>query len=164
MKICTVIGFPNGYSTTKVKVFETQDALQNGADEIDMVIDLGYVKEKNWGLILNEIKELKQCCDNKILKVIIETCLLTTEEKIKMCEIVTESGADFIKTSTGFSTAGATFEDIELFSKYIGENVRIKAAGGIHSLEDAKHFIELGAERLGTSRIITLVKKEEGKG
>ena len=164
MKICTVIGFPNGYSTTKVKVFETQDALQNGADEIDMVIDLGYVKEKNWGLILNEIKELKQCCDNKILKVIIETCLLTTEEKIKMCEIVTESGADFIKTSTGFSTAGATFEDIELFSKYVGENVRIKAAGGIHSLEDAKHFIELGAERLGTSRIITLVKKEEGKG
>ena len=138
MKICTVIGFPNGYSTTKVKVFETQDALQNGADEIDM--------------------------DNKILKVIIETCLLTTEEKIKMCEIVTESGADFIKTSTGFSTAGATFEDIELFSKYVGENVRIKAAGGIHSLEDAKHFIELGAERLGTSRIITLVKKEEGKG
>ena len=164
MKICTVIGFPNGYSTTKVKVFETQDALQNGADEIDMVIDLGYVKEKNWGLILNEIKELKQCCDNKILKVSIETCLLTTEEKIKMCEIVTESGADFIKTSTGFSTAGATFEDIELFSKYVGENVRIKAAGGIHSLEDAKHFIELGAERLGTSRIITLVKKEEGKG
>ena len=163
MKICTVIGFPNGYSTTKVKVFETQDALQNGADEIDMVIDLGYVKEKNWGLILNEIKELKQCCDNKILKVIIETCLLTTEEKIKMCEIVTESGADFIKTSTGFSTAGATFEDIELFSKYVGENVRIKAAGGIHSLEDAKHFIELGAERLGTSRIITLVKQEEGK-
>ena len=161
LPICTVIGFPNGYSTTAVKVFETKDAIANGAKEIDMVINVGQLKAKNYDYVLNEIKEIKAMCQDKILKVIIETCLLTDEEKIKMCEIVTESGADFIKTSTGFSTAGATFDDVELFAKHVGENVRIKAAGGISSLDDAEKFMELGATRLGTSRIVKIVKNQD---
>ena len=161
MAICTVIGFPNGNHTTATKVFETRDAIANGADEIDMVINVGQLKEKNYGYVLDEIKQIKAACGDKILKVIIETCLLTEEEKIKMCEIVTESKADYIKTSTGFSTAGATFEDIELFSNHIGENVKMKAAGGIASIEDAEKFIELGASRLGTSRIVKIVKGQE---
>lgn len=159
--ICTVIGFPNGYNTTAVKAFETQNALDNGADEIDMVINLGDVYAGNYDAILNEIKTLKQICGDKILKVIIETCLLTDEQKIKMCEVVTESGADFIKTSTGFSKAGATVHDIELFAAHVGENVRIKAAGGISSLEDAQRFLDFGASRLGTSRIVKIVKEAE---
>ena len=161
LQICTVIGFPNGYNTTPVKAFETKQAIIDGADEIDMVINICALKEKKYEYILNEIAELKQICDSKILKVIIETCLLTEEEKIKMCEIVTKAGADYIKTSTGFSKAGATFEDIELFSKHIGENVKMKAAGGISSIEDAEKFIELGASRLGTSRIVKIVKSNE---
>lgn len=161
LKICTVIGFPNGYNTTAVKVFETEDAVKNGADEIDMVINLGMVKEKDWNGLEEEIKAVKQACDGKILKVIIETCLLTQEEKIKMCQIVTDAQADFIKTSTGFSTAGATFADVELFAKYVGEKVKIKAAGGISSMEDGKKFISLGADRLGTSRIVKLAKECE---
>jgi len=156
--ICTVIGFPNGNMTTATKVFETKDALSNGADEIDMVINIGMLKAGEYGYVLNEIKEIKAACGNNILKVIIETCLLTDEEKIKMCEIVTESGADYIKTSTGFSTSGATFADVELFAKYVGEGVKIKAAGGISSLEDAQKFMELGASRLGTSRVVKIVK------
>nr|MCR4923053.1 deoxyribose-phosphate aldolase [Lachnospiraceae bacterium] len=152
VKICTVIGFPNGNMTTETKVFETEDALRNGADEIDMVINIGMLKAKEYEYVINEIKKIKACCGNRILKVIIETCLLTKEEKIKACEIVRESGADYIKTSTGFSTAGATFEDIELFAKHVGDGVKIKAAGGISSLEDAEKFMELGASRLGTSR------------
>lgn len=156
--VCTVIGFPNGNMTTASKVFETKDALENGADEIDMVINIGMLKAREYDYVLSEIKEIKAACGNHILKVIIETCLLTEEEKIKMCEIVTESGADFIKTSTGFSTAGATFDDIALFKKYVGLDVRIKAAGGISSMEDAEHFMELGADRLGTSRIVKMVK------
>ena len=164
LKICTVIGFPNGYNTTACKVFETADAIKNGADEIDMVINIGWLKDKRYELILDEIKAIKNACDGKILKVIIETCLLTDEEKIKMCEIVTEAGADFIKTSTGFSTAGATFDDIKLFSQNIGENVKMKAAGGIASLDDAEKFLGLGAERLGTSRIVSIAKNEAGKG
>ena len=156
--VCTVIGFPNGNMTTATKVFETKDALSNGADEIDIVINIGMLKAKEYDYVLSEIKEIKEACGDHILKVIIETCLLTEEEKIKMCEIVTESGADYIKTSTGFSTAGATFEDIELFKKYVGSNVKIKAAGGISSMEDAEHFMELGADRLGTSRIVKIVK------
>lgn len=159
--VCTVIGFPNGNMTTATKVFETKDALSNGADEIDMVINIGMLKAKEYDYVLLEIKEIKEACGDRILKVIIETCLLTEEEKIKMCEIVTESGADYIKTSTGFSTAGATFEDIELFKKYVGSNVKIKAAGGISSMEDAEHFMELGADRLGTSRIVKIVKRRE---
>ena len=162
--VCTVIGFPNGYMTTKTKEFETKDAIENGADEIDMVINIGWMKDKKYDLIEKEIKTLKAACGDKILKVIIETCLLTDEEKIKMCEIVTNAGADYIKTSTGFSTAGATFDDIKLFSEHIGENVKMKAAGGISSLDDAKKFLELGADRLGTSRIIKLVKNEEATG
>ena len=158
--ICTVIGFPNGYSTTAVKEYETKDAILNGADEIDMVINLGDVKDKHFDKIKGEIALLKSACGDKILKVIIETCLLTEEEKIKMCEIVTEAGADFIKTSTGFSTSGATFDDIALFKKYVGENVKIKAAGGISSFDDAKKFIELGADRLGTSRLVKIAKAE----
>lgn len=158
MKICTVIGFPNGYMTKETKKFETKDALENGADEIDMVISIGKLKEKKYDEVSEEIRELKEICKDKILKVIIETCLLTEEEKIKMCEIVTEAGADFIKTSTGFSTAGATFEDIALFQKYVGENVKIKAAGGISSFADAEKFVELGASRLGTSRLVKLMK------
>ncbi len=163
MKICTVIGFPNGYNTTAVKVFETEDAIKNGADEIDMVINIGMLKDRRYDDVLNEIKAVKKACGDKILKVIIETCLLSVDEKIKMCEIVTEAGADFIKTSTGFSTAGATFADIELFSKHIGKNVKMKAAGGIKSLDDAEKFISLGAERLGTSRIVALAKNAEPK-
>lgn len=164
MAICTVIGFPNGYSTTATKVFETEDAIKNGADEIDMVINIGMLKDKRYEDILSEIKQIKAVCGDKILKVIIETCVLTEEEKIKMCEIVTESSADFIKTSTGFSTAGATFDDIELFRKHIGPNVKIKAAGGISSFDDARRFIKLGATRLGTSRIVKLAKNIEGSG
>ena len=160
LKICTVIGFPNGYNTAEVKIFETENAIENGADEIDMVINLGDVKDKHFDKIKGEIALLKSACGDKILKVIIETCLLTEEEKIKMCEIVTEAGADFIKTSTGFSTSGATFDDIALFKKYVGENVKIKAAGGISSFDDAKKFIELGADRLGTSRLVKIAKVE----
>ena len=163
-KVCTVIGFPNGNYTTATKVFETKDALENGADEIDMVINVGMLKAKEYDYVLNEIKEIKAACGDHILKVIIETCLLTDEEKIKMCEIVTESGADFIKTSTGFSTAGATFADVELFAKYVGSNVKIKAAGGISSMDDAEKFVELGASRLGTSRIVKIVKNQASDG
>ena len=162
--ICTVIGFPNGYMTTATKAFETKDALDNGADEIDMVINIGRLKDKKYDAIENEIRTLKEVCGEKVLKVIIETCLLTDEEKIKMCEIVTRAGADYIKTSTGFSTGGATFADIELFAKHVGEGVKIKAAGGISSMDDAEKFLELGADRLGTSRIIKLIKKEEATG
>lgn len=161
IKVCTVIGFPNGYMTTKTKEFETKDAIANGAQEIDMVINVGWLKDKKYDLIEEEIRTLKAACGEKILKVIIETCFLTEEEKIKMCEIVTSAGADYIKTSTGFGGAGATFEDIELFAKHIGPEVKMKAAGGISSMEDAVKFLELGAERLGTSRIVKLVKKEE---
>ena len=161
MAVCTVIGFPNGNCTTATKVFETKDAIANGAKEIDMVINVGQLKAGNYEYVLNEIKEIKSACGDKILKVIIETCLLSEDEKIKMCEIVTEAGADFIKTSTGFSTAGATFEDVELFAEHVGDNVRIKAAGGIASLDDARKFIELGATRLGTSRIIKIIKNQD---
>lgn len=161
MKICTVIGFPNGYMTKETKCFETKDALEQGADEIDMVIPIGKVKEGNYEAIKEEIKALKEICGEHILKVIIETCLLTEEEKIKMCGSVTEAGADYIKTSTGFSEAGATFEDVALFQKYVGGGVRIKAAGGIASFADAEKFIELGASRLGTSRLIQIVKEQE---
>ncbi len=164
MAVCTVIGFPNGYSTTATKVFEAKDAIANGADEIDMVVNLGYVKDGRFDLLLDEIRQIKGACGSHILKVIVETCLLTEEEKIRMCQIVTESGADFIKTSTGFSSAGATFDDVALFRQYVGPHVRIKAAGGISSLEDAGRFIELGAARLGTSRIIKLIKNEEAHG
>ena len=164
MAVCTVIGFPNGYSTTAVKVFEAKDAIKNGADEIDMVINIGYIKDGLYELQLDEIKQVKAACGNRVLKVIIETCLLTDEEKIKMCRVVTDSGADFIKTSTGFSTAGATFDDVALFAKHIGSNVRIKAAGGIQTLDDAERFISLGASRLGTSRIIKIIKNEEAHG
>ena len=160
LAICTVIGFPNGYSTTAVKVFETADAIKNGADEIDMVINIGDLKDKRYGEILDEINAIKAACDGKILKVIIETCLLTDEEKIKMCEIVSESGADFIKTSTGFSTAGATKEDVKLFAEHVSGGTKIKAAGGIASLADAEDFINLGADRLGTSRIVKIAKAE----
>ncbi|RGH40836.1 deoxyribose-phosphate aldolase [Firmicutes bacterium AM41-5BH] len=164
MAVCTVIGFPNGYMTTKAKEFETKDALENGASEIDMVINIGWLKDKKYDLIENEIRALKAVCKDKILKVIIETCFLTDEEKIKMCEIVTNAGADYIKTSTGFGGAGATFDDIKLFSQHIGPNVKMKAAGGISSIEDAEKFLELGADRLGTSRIIKIVKNEEATG
>ena len=164
MKICTVIGFPNGYNTTATKVFETEDAIKNGADEIDMVINIGWAKEKKFDLIKDEIIAIKNACGEKILKVIIETCLLTDEEKKEMCKIVTEAKADFIKTSTGFSTAGATREDIKLFSENIGENVKMKAAGGIASLIDAEDFLNLGATRLGTSRIVSIAKSEQGSG
>ncbi len=156
--VCTVIGFPNGNSTTATKVFETRDAIANGATEIDMVINVGQLKAGNYDYVLNEIRQLKDVCGKLVLKVIIETCLLTDEEKIKMCQLVTEAGADFIKTSTGFSTAGATFHDVELFAKHVGDKVKIKAAGGISSIEDAEKFIELGADRLGTSRIVKIVK------
>ena len=164
LAICTVIGFPNGYSTTAVKVAECRDALAQGADEIDTVINIGDLKDGRDDAILAELAALKQACGQKILKVIIETCLLTEEEKIRMCRIVTESGADFIKTSTGFSTAGATPEDVALFARHVGEGVRIKAAGGISSLADAEEFLRLGADRLGTSRIVKLAKSEEGSG
>lgn len=156
--VCTVIGFPNGYQTTEVKAFETEDALENGADEIDMVIRLGWVKERNYGKIEDEIRTLKAICGDKILKVIVETCLLTEEEKVELCHVVTRARADYIKTSTGFSAAGATFDDVALFAQHVGEQVKIKAAGGISSLEDAKRFLTLGASRLGTSRIVKLLK------
>lgn len=161
LKICTVIGFPNGYSTTAVKCFETEDAVKNGTDEIDMVINIGWLKDKKYDDISDEIKRIRNACHGKILKVIIETCLLTDEEKIKMCEIVSASGADFIKTSTGFSTGGATAEDIKLFAENTAPNLKIKAAGGISSLTDAENFVKLGASRLGTSKIVKIVKSEE---
>lgn len=161
LAICTVIGFPNGYNTTAVKVFETKDAIANGADEIDMVINIGELKAKNYTAVEDEIRAVKRACGDRILKVIIETCLLDDEEKIKMCEIVTSAGADYIKTSTGFSKTGATFEDIKLFSEHIGSGVKMKAAGGISSIEDAERFVELGASRLGTSRIVKIVKASE---
>lgn len=164
MAVCTVIGFPNGNTTTGTKEFETKEAIANGASEIDMVINIGWLKDKKYDLIEEEIRTLKAACGERILKVIIETCLLTEEEKVKMCQIVTDAGADYIKTSTGFSTAGATFDDIALFAKHIGSNVKMKAAGGISSMEDAEKFLALGADRLGTSRIIKLVKKEEAAG
>ena len=164
MKVCTVIGFPNGNMTTAVKVFETEDAIRNGADEIDMVINIGWVKDQRWDDLLHEIKSIKASCGGRVLKVIIETCLLTDEEKIKMCEIVSASGADYIKTSTGFSTGGATREDVALFKAHVAPNVKIKAAGGISSLQDAADFIELGADRLGTSRIVKIVKGQEAQG
>lgn len=163
LTICTVIGFPNGYSTTASKCFEATDAVHNGAEEVDMVINIGWVKDQRWDDLLEEIKAVKQHCEGRLLKVIIETCLLTDEEKIKMCEIVLDSGADYIKTSTGFSTAGATFHDVELFAKHVKPGVKIKAAGGISSLEDAEKFIELGASRLGTSRVVKIVKKLEAE-
>lgn len=159
MKVCTVIGFPNGYNTTNVKVFETKDAIENGADEIDMVINIGLLKDKKYDVLLEEINLIKSACEGKILKVIIETCLLTQEEKIKMCEIVSTSNADYIKTSTGFSTGGATLDDIKLFKYNIKNGKGIKAAGGISSFEDAKEFIHNGATRLGTSRLIKLMKE-----
>lgn len=161
LKICTVIGFPNGNMTTDAKVFETRDAVEKGADEIDMVINIGMLRAGEDGYVLEEIKAIRAACQGKILKVIIETCLLTEDEKIRMCRIVTDSGADFIKTSTGFSTAGATFADVELFAKYVGPGVKIKAAGGISSLEDAEKFLALGASRLGTSRIVKIAKAME---
>ncbi|MBQ3755368.1 MAG: deoxyribose-phosphate aldolase [Clostridia bacterium] len=163
LAICTVIGFPNGYNTTAVKVFETKDAILNGADEIDMVINIGELKAGDYSFVEQEIRKIKAVCEDKVLKVIIETCLLTEGEKIKMCEIVTNAGADYIKTSTGFSKSGATFDDIKLFSEHIGANVKMKAAGGISSIEDAEKFVELGASRLGTSRIVKIVKAEENK-
>lgn len=163
LPICTVIGFPNGYDTTAAKCFMATDAVENGAEEVDMVINLGWVKDQKWGALLAEIKAVKAACHGKLLKVIIETCLLTEDEKIKLCDIVSQSGADFIKTSTGFSTAGATFHDVELFAKHVKPGVKIKAAGGISSLEDAEKFIELGASRLGTSRVVKIVKKMEAE-
>ena len=160
LPICTVIGFPNGYQTTAVKVFETKDAVANGASEIDMVINIGFLKDKRYEEIEEEIRQVHAACEGRILKVIIETCLLTEKEKIKMCEIVTKAGAEFIKTSTGFSTGGATFEDVALMRKYVGANVKVKAAGGIASFADAEKFVELGADRLGTSRLIKIMKAE----
>lgn len=161
LAICTVIGFPNGYNTTAVKVFETRDAVENGADEIDMVINIGMLKDKRYDDILSEIKAIKEACGGKLLKVIIETCLLTDDEKKEMCRIVSDSGADYIKTSTGFSTGGATKEDIKLFSENVAPHLKIKAAGGIASIQDAEDFIALGASRLGTSRIVKIVKNEK---
>ena len=161
LPICTVIGFPNGYNTTAVKVFETKDAIANGAEEIDMVINIGHLKDKRYDEIENEIREIHEACGGKILKVIIETCLLTEEEKIKMCEIVTKAGAEYIKTSTGFSTAGATFEDVALMRKHVGAEVKVKAAGGISSFDDAEKFMSLGADRLGTSRLVKIMKNTD---
>lgn len=158
LPICTVIGFPNGYSTTAVKVFETKDAIENGAQEIDMVINIGHLKDKKYREIEEEIRQIHEACAGRILKVIIETCLLTEEEKIKMCDIVTRAGAEYIKTSTGFSTAGATFADVKLMREHIGENVKVKAAGGISSFDDAEEFIGLGADRLGTSRLVKIME------
>ena len=162
LKICTVTGFPNGYATLKSKCFESNEAVKNGADEVDTVINIGDLKSQNYDKIRNELIAIKESIEGRILKVIIETCLLTDEEKIQMCHLVTESGADFIKTSTGFSTGGATREDIILFSKHVGKGVKIKAAGGIASLDDAIDFINLGASRLGTSRIVSIVKNQGG--
>ena len=161
LAICTVIGFPNGYSTTAVKCFETVDAVNNGADEIDMVINIGWVKDRRYDELLGEMKAVRAACEGKILKVIIETCLLTDEEKVDLCKLVSASGADYIKTSTGFSKAGATFDDVALFAKYIAPHLKIKAAGGISSIADAEQFIALGASRLGTSRIVKIVKAQE---
>ena len=158
LAICTVIGFPNGYSTTKVKCLEALDAVENGADEVDMVINIGWAKDGKWAEITEEIAAIKQHCQGKILKVIIETCLLTGDEKIALCKCVSDSGADYIKTSTGFSKAGATFADVELFAKHVAPHVKIKAAGGISSIADAEKFIALGADRLGTSRIVKIAK------
>ena len=158
LAICTVIGFPNGYSTTATKCFEATDAVDNGADEVDMVINIGWAKDGKWEEITAEIAAIKAACKGKLLKVIIETCLLTDEEKIALCKCVSDSGADYIKTSTGFSTAGATFADVELFAKHVAPHVKIKAAGGISSIEDAQKFIALGADRLGTSRIVKIAK------
>lgn len=163
LKICTVIGFPNGYSTTKVKVFETEDAVMNGADEIDMVINIGWLKDKRYDDILNEIKAVKEACHGRILKVIIETCLLTDEEKMTMCKIITDSGAEYVKTSTGFAKTGATPSDVAILKANVGRNVKVKAAGGISSLEDADLFMKLGASRLGTSKIVQLFKQLKGK-
>ena len=164
LAICTVIGFPNGYSTTAVKCFEASDAVDNGADEIDMVINIGWAKDAKWEEITAEIAAIKTACKGKLLKVIIETCLLTDEEKIALCKCVSDSGADYIKTSTGFSKAGATFADVELFAKHVAPHVKIKAAGGISSIEDAEKFIALGADRLGTSRIVKIAKGLENDG
>ena len=164
LAICTVIGFPNGYATMAAKCFMACDAVANGADEVDMVINIGWAKDGKWDAITEEIRQIKAHCQGRILKVIIETCLLTDAEKIALCKCVTDAGADYIKTSTGFSTAGATFADVELFAKHIGPNVKIKAAGGISSLEDAEKFIELGADRLGTSRIVKIAKGLENDG
>ena len=164
LKVCTVIGFPNGYSTTEVKVCETEDAIRNGADEIDMVINIGWAKDGRWDDLLEEIKSIKASCQGRILKVIVEACLLTQEEKVKLCQIVTQAGADYIKTSTGFSTGGATREDVALFKANIGPDVKIKAAGGIRTLQDAEDFINLGADRLGTSAIVKLVKGQTPQG
>ncbi len=164
LPICTVIGFPNGYSTTASKCFEAADAVKNGADEIDMVINIGALKDKKYDFLLEEIKAVKEACGGKLLKVIVETCLLTDEEKVKMCEIVSASGADYIKTSTGFSTGGATREDVRIFASSIAPHLKIKAAGGIASLKDAEDFITLGASRLGTSRIVKIIKNEEAQG
>lgn len=161
LAICTVIGFPNGYNTTAVKVFETKDAIANGAEEIDMVINVGALKDKRYQEIEDEIRQVHEACNGKILKVIIETCLLTEEEKIKMCEIITKAGAEYIKTSTGFSTGGATFEDVALMRKYVGADVKVKAAGGISSFDDAEKFMKLGADRLGTSRLIKIMKNTD---
>ena len=161
LPICTVIGFPNGYSTTATKVFETKDAIANGAAEIDMVINVGMLKDQRYAELEEEIRQIHEACDGKILKVIIETCLLTDEEKIKMCEIVTNAGAEFIKTSTGFSTAGATFDDVALMRKHVGPQVQVKAAGGISSFDDAEKFVELGAARLGTSRLVKIMKNSD---
>lgn len=164
LPICTVIGFPNGYNTTAVKVFETKDAIENGADEIDMVINIGMLKDGDEDAIREEIKQIKAACGTKILKVIIETCLLTDEEKVHMCKIVTDAGADYIKTSTGFSTAGATLPDVRLMRENVGKNVKVKAAGGISGLEDAQNFLDAGADRLGTSRVVKAVQGIDGKG
>lgn len=159
MKICTVIGFPNGYNTTAVKVFETKEAVREGADEIDMVVNLGMVKEGRFDDVTKEIAEIKKACSGKLLKVIVETCYLTEEEKVKLCGCVSEAGADFIKTSTGFGTGGATLEDVKLFKDHIAEGVSIKAAGGIKGFEDAEAFVEAGADRLGTSRLVKCMKQ-----
>lgn len=161
LPICTVIGFPNGYSTTAVKVFETKDAIANGAEEIDMVINIGFLKDKRYQEVEDEIRQVHEACNGKILKVIIETCLLTEEEKIKMCEIVTNAGAEYIKTSTGFSTAGATFDDVKLMKKHVGKDVKVKAAGGISSFADAEEFMRCGTDRLGTSRLVKIIKNTD---
>ncbi|RGD65416.1 deoxyribose-phosphate aldolase [Lachnospiraceae bacterium OF09-6] len=161
LPICTVIGFPNGYSTTETKVFEAKNAIENGASEIDMVINVGFLKDGRYEEVEEEIRKIHEACDGKILKVIIETCLLTEDEKIKMCELVTKAGAEFIKTSTGFSTAGATFADVKLMKEHVGEGVKVKAAGGISSFDDAEEFMRLGADRLGTSRLIKIMKQTD---
>lgn len=161
LPICTVIGFPNGYSTTETKVFEAKNAIENGASEVDMVINIGFLKDGRYDEVEEEIRKIHEACDGKILKVIIETCLLTDEEKIKMCELVTKAGAEFIKTSTGFSTAGATFADVKLMKEHVGEGVKVKAAGGISSFDDAEEFIRLGADRLGTSRLVKIMKQTD---